>query len=595
MDRSLQRARRNAADALAKLHALERLNLAGLIDEQSYAAKVGRMQAELDRAEEEVRRLTAPAPAGPAAVSTLPPPAPRAQPPAARVPLPPAPPASPSRDDDALPPLPPPPARERTGPPLPPTATPWPHTSPPRTAPPPGVPPAADPLPTAAPTGSPPPRVLPPSLPQPAAPISAPSAPAAAPSRSGDGLPPLPPAFESTVPPHPPAAAPAATGGPSRLQDLLISVRLAAGVVVAVVAVVAVLAIRSHGSSRTATGAQPTPPDTSPVSAPIDPVLLALLSAPPGPTGAAIDPGQAADLIRAFWPIREQALVDHDRGNLSKLESGSAMQVDVVGCDRACQAAPQVRGITQLRVFVPRQERFPAAFLAEVLTTARGGDGPQVERLIFTRIARTTPWSLALDVTQPGVARLGDAPETDSAGFDQAPPALRQSPPPSALPTALADYYQYWTTHGTAPHPTAFSPGILTDQLGRQLWQRVQGDAHGGAHDTARYLADSRDGVWTFAASVLDSNGLPRTGWSLTCGTVRFRWTTAAVDPRVGPVLQPTDRSRFGNLLAPGAYASIGESGVQQVCVYEQPRFSALVAAGSPPQDTAVAASAAPR
>jgi hypothetical protein len=214
-----------------------------------------------------------------------------------------------------------------------------------------------------------------------------------------------------------------------------------------------------------------------------------------------------------------------------------------------------------------------------------------VERLVFTRGSRIGLWSLALASTVPGAEHLDDAPETDRAGFDAAPPQLSDSLPPIRLPAALAAYYQQWAQHGTAPARTTFAPGPFTDALGAELHGRVEVDAQHGAVDTVRYAADlPGDGAWTFAASVLDGNGLPSQGWTITCATVRYQ--RVSVPATAGrPLVQPADRSRFGPLLVPGSYLRVTVSGVQQACVEEQPRFPALVVSGGDPQDTSVVGS----
>jgi hypothetical protein len=497
--RQARRASRDRAQALAKLHALERLYVAGLIDDRTHATRLARLQAELDAAD---------------AVEDL--------------------------------------AR-------------WAQTQGDVAAPPRSVQPEAN---AVAPPASPPAAVPPPD-------VVAPPASRRAMRRLADVAAP-----EGRAVP-----APARRGRPGRRGALVASATAVA--VVAAGTVTAVLATRgsSHPATSGAAATTSPVPRASPTGVDSAAALATLRAAPPRPDGAVIDAGHAETLVRAFWSVREQALLARDRAAVSGLDVGAAVETDSIGCTAACGSEP--RPLAELRVFVPREIAFPAGFLAEALTTTAAGDVSAVERMVFARASRTALWSLALSSTTTGAEHLDDAPETEASGFDAAPPLLRGSLPPSQLPGALAAYYQQWAQHGAAPAGTAFAPGTFTTALGGSLRQRVEQDAASGALDTVRYDTDpARDGTWTFATSALDSNGLPVDGWSITCASVRYQRVSVPVTTGK-PLVQAADRSRFGPLLVPGSYRRVTVSGVQQVCIEEQPRFASLVVVGGDPQDTA--------
>jgi len=370
------------------------------------------------------------------------------------------------------------------------------------------------------------------------------------------------------------APAPSAATTPPRRRSLLVALTAIALILAASASTV--LALRSH-SSNPSPSTRATP---KPTPKPISPALarLNLLRAAQPPAGdPLIDSISADTLARAFWPLREQALSDHDLPTLRTLETGVAAEADVALCTPGCLPASP-RPFTEVRVFAPRQETYPAAFLAEVLTSTPAGDGPELDKLVFTRTSARTSWSLALDSTS-GDEHLTDAPQTDPSGFDQPTPALTGARAPVQLPAELAGYWRHWAATGTAPPGVAFAAGPLSDARGRQLWARIQSDARIGVRDSFTFTADpGRDGVWTFSTSTLDPNGLPSMGWALTCGSVRAHATSIASD-RTHPVIQPEDRSDFGDRVAPGNYSNISSTSLEQVCMLENPGLPAVAVA----------------
>lgn len=467
--RAGRRGAQQRAQALAKLHALERLHLAGLVDERTYAARLARLQADVDAAE---------------AVESL---------------------------------------------------SSW-------------------------------------------ASASAPAAPPAA-------APAAPPA--ATPPPAAAGAAPPAVA-PARPRHTWLLAGAAAAVVAAGAA--AVLLVRAH-STAGSPAAVSVPAHTArpTAAATFDPVraLAAQRSAARVSAGAVIDPRTAERLVHAVWPVREEILAAHDAPAIRELETGPAAAADTAVCSRGCPASREPRPLDELRVFVPRQAEYPAAFLAEVLTTVPGSDTPAVERLVFTRASARSLWSVALASRSDGTQHIPDAPQTEPTGFDRTPPTFAQLPAATDLPATLAGDERQWALTGAAPQGSLFAPGPYTDAAGRALWQQVQQDARVGNRDTAAYTTDvDHDGVWTFATSVVNPGGLSRLGWSITCGTVHYRIDTESAG---APVIQPPDRSRFGVLLSPGSYSRVSVTGVQQVCIEEQPRFASLVVASLGATDTEVA------
>jgi len=473
---------------VAKLRGLERMWVAGLIDEGTYRAKLEQLQAQIDRG--------GAAPAAPTPAPVL----------------------------------------RREAPPVPPRPE----------------------------APAPPPLVV--STPPPPPPVAAPAPTPSAAER---------PAAVREVLPAEPAAAPAPTGPPG-LRGVVVASAITLGVLLAA-AVITVLVLRAH-STGTVSDLSFTPvPTRTPdaVSA-----LSAQRIAPASLPGVVMDASDAEKLVRAYWPVREGVLSRHDTLSVRELETGAAAQWDSVGCSIGC-ARLSPRTLNAVNVFVPKQATYPAAFLAEVLTTEyQHSSTTMVELMIFTRPAADAPWSLALDTGYTGVDSLHEFPvPLEGGAFDDAAPQVN-GVDQHALPAMLAAYLQHWIVSGSAPPGSPLRDGSFTSTQGQALHEQVLEDRANGIADTISYSPGvASDGLWTFAVKEEVTGG--ETGsLAMTCGVVRY---AAVANPaRSGAnLVQGQGFSPFGTLLQPGAYRSVTELGLHQSCFVSGTGLPGIVVVGN--------------
>ena len=385
---------------------------------------------------------------------------------------------------------------------------------------------------------------------------------------------------------EPPPPAQARRIGPPGPRGVLIATAVLVGIIAGGTAAI-IAATRSHSSSDTTAHATPRNlPTGTPDAATI---LAGLRTAAPSLPDVVMDASDAETLVRAYWPARERALADHDRLAVRELETGAAAQWDGVGCTVGC-APPSPRTIEDLNLFVPRQTAYPAAFMAEVLTTQFHSSGHMVEIMVFNRPSKQQPWSLALDTGYTGADHLGEFPvPVEGGAFDADAPAVPGVDQPG-LPRLFAAYLQHWIDHASAPANTPLGAGPFTTAVGQALHEQTLEDRARGIADTVAYTADpTTDGVWTFAVKE-EQSGAETRPFAMTCGTVRY--TASAVSTRSGGTLvQDQGFSPFGTLLAPGGYASVTEQGLHQNCFVSAAGVAQIIVAGN--NGSAVAVSGA--
>lgn len=355
--------------------------------------------------------------------------------------------------------------------------------------------------------------------------------------------------------------APAAPRAASRTPELLgtrgvLVAAIVTAAVLFIIATFAVLTTRNHSSN----GAPPLAISRSTATPDADVALAALRTASPSLPDVVMDASDAEKLVRAFWPARERALSTRDPRAVRLLETGAAAQWDAVGCTMGC-APPRPRTIQDLNVFVPRQTTYPAAFMAQVLTTEYHSSTALVEIMVFTRASSSQPWSLAFDTAYTGSTRLGAYPASiDGGAFNADAPEVDGTA--SSLPAELAAYWQHWVDSGSAPADTRFADGSFTSVQGAAIHEaRLERRADGIAENVT-YTPDTAGGVWSFA---VNREGGLTPDFALTCGTVRY--VRVATSTRNGGTLvQDLGFQPFGTLLRPGAYASVTEQGLRQSC-----------------------------
>jgi hypothetical protein len=299
-------------------------------------------------------------------------------------------------------------------------------------------------------------------------------------------------------------------------------------------------------------------------------------------TGPVITPFDAKRVVTSFWPVEETALATDDRNTTDLIESGPAGEyADAISCEDlilGVQSIRTVRPLESVNVFVQRQVKYPAYFLAEVGTTVYGRSPinapgtnpppgtPYMDYMVFVKGDAHSQWKVAIDTGYAGAwgvdAQVLEDPTASSAPLFEAAPPHPGWIDPLTVPEELANYWQHWVTSGGPPPDNKFAAGGWTSERGADLQQGHAADlAKGVVHHTHYFEDMTRDGAYQFAVD---------DGVDLECFAVRYSdpLTAAATGARL---LQDPRRENFGALLPPGQYSTIVESGFHQSCALIPP------------------------
>jgi hypothetical protein len=347
------------------------------------------------------------------------------------------------------------------------------------------------------------------------------------------------------------------------------------GAFLAAVALVLSMLVTCQGPATASPDAGSRPagtPEWVPVTidhpAPATTPLPAALMATSTVRGAVISPSQAAAVLSAVWSLRAQAFETDDRSLMAEFETGSALESDEVTCGCNTRA---VRGpIYGESLLVPRQRKFPAAFLAEVETTLT--NAPYVQYLVLARQSMATPWEV---VSDPGesVTRTLDQPKIGQGGFDDG--ATPSAAAAKNLPSDLASYWHTWTEEDHAPTHSPFAPGKWTTQAGATYAKDPSGSWSSQNDLLGYYNFQSGDDneVWSFGTA----------SGTITCGVVRWQtiWTYPA-----GGIYQDPAQNNWGPSVAPGNYQYEAETQIMQPCFIQRPGTGVAVVSGLGDPDT---------
>ena len=294
-----------------------------------------------------------------------------------------------------------------------------------------------------------------------------------------------------------------------------------------------------------------------PAGKPLDPkAAAAALRVGESPGQPLITPAQAGRVLAAMWPLRERAITAGDLDGVRSLESGSAEWGDLIRVRSDHRLRSRPAGYTSTALFVPRQTRYPARFLAVVATTEEDG-APLAEAMVFVRASVRAPWTVDLDTawTTGASAWSMPTPQVDARGYDVAPPRTLDRAAHRA-PAQLAAYWQQ-AKQGRIPPAGPFAPGPWTTDRATTLAQ----------HPNGTLQANGLPGVTQVS---VDPAPLPSflqvDGTEITCGVV---WTVA-VNTRSarGWPYQDRDRSNWGQELAPGLYREVRSHYQWQTCFF---------------------------
>ena len=221
-------------------------------------------------------------------------------------------------------------------------------------------------------------------------------------------------------------------------------------------------------------------------------------------------------------------------------------------------------------VLVPEQSSLPATFLGEATTTLE--KKPYVQYLVISRQSAAQEWKVVADPGYSGTGTL-DAPDNSRSGFDQ-PTGGSSVPASTALPAALATYWQTWTDTRHAPGGSTFAPGKWTTQAGKALAESPEGAVYrqNGLKGYYIYRAGGPGETWTFRTA----------SGKITCGVVRWQtyWTS-----KYG-AYQPASLDNWGLSVTPGYYRAVVETDIIQPCFIQRAGQATAVVSGQVDPDT---------
>lgn len=301
----------------------------------------------------------------------------------------------------------------------------------------------------------------------------------------------------------------------------------------------------------------PFPPPPPALVATGRPTLPTVLSAPAPTSGPLVTPAGAREIVKALWPTRDEALVNRDLAAVEAVEDGPALQVDVARMASGGapnRPAPSPQDVRDLGVYVPRQSRWPAYFIAEVVTTSAGR--PFLEVMVVQRHSPSSPWRIRFDTgVSEGAGYLPhlEPPVLDGDGYDVVP--VHAWIDAADVVPALARYWQSWADVGRPPAGgPAFADGSWTSSYVKGL-----ADQQGRRDDNglpARFTYDdtraSSDDVWQIGVYGSEA---------LVCSALRESvvWQ--------GPTTQDNGQQKWGLDLSPGVYRSITGEILREPCL----------------------------
>lgn len=278
-----------------------------------------------------------------------------------------------------------------------------------------------------------------------------------------------------------------------------------------------------------------------------------------------VSPAQAKLVIKALWAAREKAKVDRDAKLLMRLDGGSAALTDVAvvtslrcGCGSFYRAAAPTRFIGAV-TYLPRQDRYPLYFAADLTETAAGS--PPVQSLmVVTRASSEQPWRITFQFYGLGATSASEfgPPEVDRAGYDLTP----TGPYGAAVHAWFADYVAYLNGLKQAGHRPLAS-GFAPPPGGSHLDAHPNGSTSDGVTHTYTFEAGPFGGPWVLATD----------RGPIICGDVA-EYSVARPSQR-GKVLvyQTPTRGRvdWDWELPPGSYSSTTTLLEWPLCLYSTP------------------------
>jgi hypothetical protein len=268
-----------------------------------------------------------------------------------------------------------------------------------------------------------------------------------------------------------------------------------------------------------------------------------------------VNEAMARQVLTRYWQLHEQALVQRDLPVLAGLSAGSARRWEQASVACACLRVDAPRPLLSASYFVPRQTSFPASFVAEASTEARGAYW--AELLVFTKAAAGAPWLVTQDSgfgPPPGVGpRLG-RPDLGPGGYDQ-PVSAAQSSVAQQVAGRFAAVWQQAKDTGRVPIESGFD---LTGQTG----QRV---AELASHTQDGVQVNGAVGHYVFSVSRTDALvQVSDHGYDLACQPIHEVVQYRALAGQM--IHQGSTRDQWGPALAPGDYQRVTSTDVWETC-----------------------------
>jgi hypothetical protein len=279
-----------------------------------------------------------------------------------------------------------------------------------------------------------------------------------------------------------------------------------------------------------------------------------------------VSPGSATVAVRALWAAREKANIAKNIGALNGLDTGSLLLQDHFMLASAAAGESTwywtqgPRTLQHVTVYVPRQQRYPLFFAAQILAATSPvsqTDGAVTAYMIVTRSSATQPWRIALQVFDGGYAppaHTVQQPNADGNGFDAAVPASFAAKA-KKWPTLLAAYYQHIKQHGAPPAGSPFEP--CAETTGTDLANRRDGAVENGVAYHYRFLASSLGGPWVFND----------TGHVEVCADIDELQVMTQTNPNLVFNQVGANGPTWGAGLAPGQYTSLTRVWERAVCI----------------------------
>jgi len=334
-------------------------------------------------------------------------------------------------------------------------------------------------------------------------------------------------------------------------------VGVCAGLLAVAVAVASVVAVDDRDSTGTlkSSGVAPitAPPVSTTLAGPAPPTNL-LPPYVPAPLNIKASPGSLTPaveqrVIRTTWTTFATAFATNDLSGMQATSTKEVQRAIAGNFDCGCGAWPTAN--TAINYSAPAQDSYPLYFMAEM--SGRDYDGtPLVKEVAFMQAAPNQPWLVAFIgayVNSGPIFGTANNQFVTASGDTMSDNVINAG-------SELADYLDQADQTNTQP-PTPQS-WYTTDVLTEITQDTLSG------HRT--HLSDGFQDA--YSRRDIDQSAM----FVVPGGKVQFATMETAIvviDPNGRGIVQPQDRSTWGNLLAPGTYHQIVLHLTDQECFGE--------------------------